>query len=47
MTDDINDRIAILAKRIEVEDDLAKKAELQKKAMVLRLRKQIRDLSDK
>jgi hypothetical protein len=43
--DDLEDRMAILAKRIEVEDDLTKKAELQKKAMVLRLRKQIRDLT--
>ena len=41
MTDDIDDRIAVKQKQVEVENDPEKKERYRKQLMVLRLRKEI------
>lgn len=41
MTDDIDSRIAVAEKKVEVETDLAKKERYRKQLMILKLRKEI------
>lgn len=41
MTDDIEDRIAVKEKQVQVENDPAKKERYRKQLLILRLRKEI------
>jgi hypothetical protein len=46
MTDDINDRIAVKEKQVQVENDPEKKERYRKQLMVLRLRKEIGEIQN-